>query len=320
MPRSGGHRAGGERFARRRFSGLPHRNGLWPGANALDASAVHKIFAAKGRPAKNPLIVHARDTEAARQLAAHWPKTATTLAQAFWPGPLTVVLPRVHQVPALVTAGGSTVALRVPAHPVALALLNACTVPLAAPSANRSTQLSPTCAAHVLASLSGRIDLVLDAGSTVGGLESTVLDLTTDPPSLLRPGLVTPEQIESIIGPIARPLQATGEAPFKSPGMLARHYAPRTPLTCVSLFDNEYLRDLSDKGVKLGLLAFQPVPGLAIKTLFLPANPKEYAAGMYAALHELDAAGLDLIIVHWPPETAEWLAVRDRLQRASQME
>src|SRR5262249_54199520 len=153
---------------------------------ALDAAAVEKIFLAKGRPANNPVIVHVADAVGARQLTAIWPEIAEQLAAAFWPGPLTLVLPKRDSVPSVVTAGGPTVGLRVPGHPVALALLQATQIPLAAPSANRSMRVSPTTAQHVLAGLAGRVEMVLDAGPTSGGLESTVLDLTTTPPRLLR--------------------------------------------------------------------------------------------------------------------------------------
>src|SRR4051794_29437194 len=201
------------------------------GANALDAEAVRRIFEAKGRPANNPIIIHVADVEQARQLVAGWPSEAERLAARFWPGPLTLVLPRRDVVPDLVTAGGSTVAIRVPAHPVALALIRAAGMPIAAPSANRSTQLSPTRAEHVLHTMRGRIDLVLDPGPTSGGLESTVLDLTTSPPRLLRPGLVTRSEVEAIIGPIVLSSTAPlGAVSLPSPGMLPRHYAPRTPL------------------------------------------------------------------------------------------
>ena len=291
------------------------------GANALDTGAVEKIFIAKGRPAGNPLIVHVQDLEAARHLATDWPKTAQRLAERFWPGPMSLVLPKADHIPMIVTAGGSTVALRVPAHPVALALLRACQIPLAAPSANRSSQLSPTRAEHVLSGLGGRIELLLDAGQTTGGLESTVLDLTSTPPRLLRPGLVAPEEIEAIIGPIARTLPEKGTAPLKSPGMLQRHYAPRTPLVCVAEDGGEQIRLLLAKGMKLGRLTYIPGETTAgvLKTIVLPGDPQGYAAGMYAALHELDAAGLDLIVVTLPPATEDWLAVRDRLQRAAQI-
>src|SRR5581483_10612849 len=202
------------------------------GANALDAEAVARIFAAKGRPANNPLIVHVPDVAAARELVTDWPETAERLAERFWPGPLTLALPRRETIPDIVTAGGPTVAVRVPAHPVALALFRAAGVPVAAPSANRSGYLSPTRAEHVLAGLDGRIEMVLDAGPVPGGIESTVLDLTGDPPRLLRPGLVSPAELEAVIGPIrtAEPAPTGGDRPLPSPGMLSRHYAPRTPL------------------------------------------------------------------------------------------
>src|SRR5262249_11514941 len=202
------------------------------GAHALDREAVERIFAAKGRPATNPLIVHAADESAARALARAWPDAAMRLAQRFWPGPLTLVVPKAEAVPDIVTAGGTTVALRVPVHPVALALLREAGIPLAAPSANRSTQVSPTRAEHVLRGLDGRIDVLLDAGPTPGGIESTVLDVTTSPPRLLRPGLVTPREIEAIIGPIefAQSMKAEAGQPQRSPGISGKHYAPRTPL------------------------------------------------------------------------------------------
>jgi L-threonylcarbamoyladenylate synthase len=178
------------------------------GANALDPAAVAKIFAAKGRPATNPIIVHIATIDEASALAGAWPDVAQQLADRFWPGPLTLVLPKQAHVPDLVTAGGATVALRMPAHPVALALLRACGFPLAAPSANRSSELSPTLPEHVLRGLADRIDLLLDAGPTSGGLESTVLDLTTQPPRLLRPGLVTIAELEALLGPIVRGISA----------------------------------------------------------------------------------------------------------------
>ncbi len=175
------------------------------GADALQPAAVERIFAAKGRPPNNPLIVHVADRAEALTVAATWPETAARLAERFWPGPLTLVLPRRPELPDVVTAGGPTVAIRVPAHPLALALIRAAGIPVAAPSANRSSQVSPTRPEHVLSGLDGRIDLLLAAGPVSGGIESTVLDLTNDPPRLLRPGLVAPAEIEAIIGPITRP-------------------------------------------------------------------------------------------------------------------
>jgi L-threonylcarbamoyladenylate synthase len=292
------------------------------GAGALDAAAVARIFAAKGRPANNPLIVHAATAAAARALAADWPESAARLAARFWPGPLTLVVPRRQIVPAAVTAGGPTVALRVPAHPVALALLAEAGLPVAAPSANRSTSLSPTRAEHVLRGLGGLIDLVLDAGPTRGGLESTVLDVTASPPRLLRPGLVSPADIEAVIGPVRRPgpqAEAAPAAPLPSPGMLPRHYAPRAPLECAA-DGGRRARELCRRGLRVGWVTFAGRPGADVPGLItspLPDDPAGYAAGLYAALHELDEAGVDRIVVELPPDAEEWLAVHDRLRRAS---
>ncbi|MCI0379464.1 MAG: threonylcarbamoyl-AMP synthase [Gemmataceae bacterium] len=293
------------------------------GANALDEAAVQRIFAAKGRPATNPVIVHVADIASARDLVAEWPEQAERLAERFWPGPLTLVLPKIDLVPNMVTAGASTVALRVPAHPVALALLQAAQFPIAAPSANCSTALSPTRAEHVLYGLDGLIDLVLDAGPVPGGLESTVIDLTVKPPRILRPGLVTPAELEAAIGTVLRPRAhawADSSEPKKSPGMLERHYAPRTPLEGVAGNSVERVRELSTQGLRVGWIAFSDVAkqgATATVVRILPADPGACAKELYAVLHELDAAGLDRIVVALPPATEEWLAVRDRLRRAA---
>ena len=289
------------------------------GALALDADAVRRIFAAKGRPADNPLIVHIADIAEVGQIAAAWPDAAERLARRFWPGPLTLIVPRSAAVPDATTAGGRTVAVRVPAHPVALALLRATGAPIAAPSANRSTELSPTRAEHVLRGLDGRIDLVLDAGPTTGGVESTVLDVTTSPPRLLRPGLIGPAELEAVIGPVIRPkAEATDTAP-RSPGMQPRHYAPRTPLECTA-DSRSRVEELLDGGGRVGWLTFSSAPEVALPGLVvrpMPTDPAGCAAQLYAALHALDDAGVDRIIVDRPPDGDEWLAVRDRLRRAA---
>ncbi len=229
------------------------------GALALDAAAVRRIFAAKGRPANNPLIVHIADPKDASQVAAEWPDAAERLARRFWPGPLTLVVPRTAGVPDATTAGGPTVAVRVPAHPVALALLRAVGAPVAAPSANRSAELSPTLAEHVLRGLTGRIDLVLDGGPTAGGIESTVLDMTTAPPRLLRPGLIGPAELEAVIGPVGRTGATQAGSALPSPGMLPRHYSPRTPLEC-SRGGAFRVRELLRSGVRVGWLTRSPPP------------------------------------------------------------
>ncbi len=285
------------------------------GANALDPAAVAKIFAAKGRPATNPIIVHVATVAGAKGLAAAWPDTAQKLAERFWPGPLTLVLPKQEHVPDLVTAGGATVALRIPAHAVALAVLRACGLPLAAPSANRSSELSPTLLEHVLAGLADRIDLLLDAGATSGGLESTVLDVTTQPPRLLRPGLVTISQLEAVVGLIERGRSPKDDEPVRSPGQLDRHYAPRTPLELAGN-SSDRVEALSRQGMRVGWLTHVDESAAAVSRILLPADPVSYSAQMYAALHRLDAAGLDRIVVQAPPMGDDWLAVHDRLRRA----
>ncbi len=281
------------------------------GANALDAAAVAHIFAAKGRPATNPVIVHVAGVEGVRQVAAGWPDTARRLAERFWPGPLTLVLPRTAAVPDIVTAGGPTVAVRVPNHPLALALLREAGVPVAAPSANRSGQLSPTRAEHVPDDLA---DAILDGGPCPGGIESTVLSLVGTP-RLLRPGLISPAEIEAVIGPIER--GGIGVGPLPSPGLLERHYAPRTPLTVMPGAAAECGR-LGQGGMRVALLTHQgPTAHPAFPVESLPPTPEGYAAGLYDALHRLDALGVERIIAEAVPEGEEWLAVRDRLRRAS---
>jgi L-threonylcarbamoyladenylate synthase len=289
------------------------------GANALDPSAVARIFVAKGRPAGNPIIVHIAASDDAKKLVADWPGVAQVLAERFWPGPLTLVLSKQSQVPAIVTAGGPTIALRMPAHPVALLLLRVCGLPLAAPSANRSTELSPTCPEHVLRGLADRIDLLLDAGPTSGGLESTVLDLTTTPPRLLRPGLVTITQLEAVIGPIERTPPMPTDEPARSPGLMARHYAPRTPLE-VTANSQGRVDALLAQGRRVGWLthhAGAAIASVEVLRILLPADAVGYSAQVYTALHRLDDLGLDCIVVEAPPTGDDWLAVNDRLRRAS---
>jgi L-threonylcarbamoyladenylate synthase len=293
------------------------------GANALDPEAVARIFEAKGRPANNPLIVHVATVAGAQELVATWPDDADRLAARFWPGPLTLVLPRSALVPDIITAGGPTLAVRMPNHDVVRELITTAGVPLAAPSANRSGSLSPTTAEHVKADLDGRIELILDSGPTTGGIESTVLDVTRRPARLLRPGLVTPGEIESLIGPIVHPA-ATSEtttAALPSPGMLTRHYAPRTPLEIVEGDPWPRLAELARLGVNACLLARNadislPSP-IAVRLVALGDDPEEVASRLYVLLHDLDQRGLDRLVVRMPPDTEEWLAVRDRLRRAA---
>lgn len=291
------------------------------GANARDGAAVARIFSAKGRPANNPLIVHLAAIEQLPVVAREWPEIADRLAKRFWPGPLTLVLKKQPNLPGIVTAGGPTVAVRIPAHSIALALLKATDVPVAAPSANRSERLSPTQAQHVLRDLNGRIDLILDGGPTPGGLESTVLDVTRSPPRLLRPGLVAPAELEAIIGPIDWRLRAAEveAVPMPSPGMLHRHYAPRAPLECVEHSARTRVEEYTAPGTLVGWLTFDAdqQPPAGVRMMAMPGVPAAYASRIYAALHALDDAGVTRIIVELPPSDEEWLAVRDRLLRAA---
>lgn len=289
------------------------------GANALDRAAVAGIFAAKGRPATNPIIVHVANVSEAKTLVSSWTPMATRLADAFWPGSLTLVLEKAECLPDLVTAGGDTVAIRCPAHPVALGLIVAAGFPIAAPSANVSTRISPTRAEHVLRSLDGRIDMVLEGGPTPGGVESTVLDLTAMPARLLRPGLVLPHQIEEVIGPIEVDVNERSAGPARSPGMLDRHYAPAVPLECLPE-SRSRVEQLCDAGLRVGWLTIGPSSAERLGGLFvleLPTDPAGYATQLYAALHTLEALGLDRIVAELPPDDEAWLAIRDRLRRAS---
>jgi L-threonylcarbamoyladenylate synthase len=265
------------------------------GANALDPGAIEKIYAAKGRPPGSPLIVHVSSIEMARGLVREWPEQAEKLARVFWPGPLTLVLPKQPHVPDRVTAGLDTVGVRMPAHPIAQALIQEAGVPIAAPSANRFTELSPTTAQHVREALPG-VAMVLDGGPSNVGIESTVLSIAGGDAVLLRPGMVTKSDIEAVIGPI-HAIGSVDDGPHVSPGLHARHYSPKTPLI------------LLPPGQDLP-------PGRGI-CLEMPADSRAYAAALYERLHEADAQGWEWIAVRQPPDGEEWAAIRDRLERAS---
>ena len=278
------------------------------GANALDVSAVEKVYAAKGRPSGSPLIVHVDSIEMARGLVREWPEKAETLAKRFWPGPLTLVLPKQPHVPDRLTAGLDTVGIRVPSNAIALALIREAGVPIAAPSANRFTELSPTTAEHVRESLGDRVAMVLDGGRTIVGIESTVLSLAGSGAILLRPGMVSQADIEAVIGPV-RVSKSVEAVAYPAPGMHPRHYSPRTPLVLV------------DDGVL-------PADGRGIYLWFhhradsarwvkMPDDPRAYAAIIYEKLHEADADHLDWIAVETPPQDPSWSAIRDRLERAA---
>ena len=263
------------------------------GANALDPAAVARIFAAKSRPRTSPLIVHVDSIEMARTLASEWSDAADLLARRYWPGPLSLVVPKRPIVPDIVTAGLPTVGLRMPAHALALELIRAARVPIAAPSANRFTELSPTAAVHIPEALA---DYTLDGGPARVGIESTVLSLV-GAPTLLRPGAVSITELESLIGPILQGAAPT-EGAHAAPGMHARHYRPATPL---------YLDTVQREGKGVVLRMGRE----------MPADPQAYAAVLYETLHRLDTLSLDWIAVEPPPDTPEWAGILDRLRRAT---
>lgn len=289
------------------------------GADATNPAAVARIFQAKGRPSFNPLIVHAAATAGARVCVTLWPETAERLAGRFWPGPLTMVLPRAAAIPDVVTASRPTVGIRVPRPNVTRRLIEAAALPIAAPSANRSTRISPTTAGHVLKDLDGLIDLVLDSGPATVGIESTVLDLTSAAPRVLRPGSVTVEQLSAALGaPVLGPSGSQPAAgPHSSPGQMDVHYAPTTPTYRV---EGARLDALPATGrwalISIGLPATWPDRQPPEHHAELP-TPAEAEAGLYARLHELDAAGYDFLVLATPPDEPCWLAIRDRIRRAS---
>ncbi|MDO9019633.1 MAG: L-threonylcarbamoyladenylate synthase [Deltaproteobacteria bacterium] len=296
------------------------------GARADDAAAVARVFAAKGRPSFNPLIAHVATVEHARRLAALWPPLAGQLAARFWPGPLTLVVARgADGVCDPVTGGGPTVALRLPSHPVARALLSAVDFAVAAPSANRYQQLSPTTAAHVLKGLDGRVDLVLDGGPTACGIESTVVDVTHDPPRLLRHGSLAYDLLRMALPALTvvdAPAEESGEA-LLSPGMVRRHYAPRAALRRATgeALDGVVAALRREGGGVVGVLALEgtrvsSTEGALVRTL--PRDAAAYAGAMFAVLHALDDAGCAHIVVEDVPTDDAWAAVRDRLARAAE--
>jgi len=300
------------------------------GASALDRAAVRRLFAAKGRPADDPLIVHVASVQDIAPLIAIRPPAVEALAARFWPGPLTLVLPRSALVPDEVTAGLDTVAIRVPAHPVAQALLQAAAMPVAAPSANLFSRPSPTRAAHVLEDLDGRIDLVLDGGPTQVGVESTVLDLTGEVPTVLRPGAVTLEMLRTVLPAVRmRGYDSRDSGPQRSPGLLTRHYSPRAPLTLYEGPSGPALARLAHDagearaaGRRVGVLVADDDALPALDVLRPPlgeaGDAAAIAARLFAALRELDAAGVDEILARAHP-AMEGLgdAIGDRLRRAA---
>ena len=292
-------------------------------ANALDETAVRRIFAVKGRPAHNPIIVHVADEAMARRCAASWPEAAARLSRAFWPGPLTLVVPRAEEIPAVVTAGGPTVGVRWPSHPLMQAVIRACGFPLAAPSANPSNAISPTTAAHVLKSLGGKIPLVVDGGAAQVGIESSVIDVTTAPARLLRPGIISPESLRAVLGQVSTAIATGKGGALRSPGQLPRHYAPKARLLVWPWQDETALRQ---RVVGEGLVPSRtqvvahthiPLGGGFAGVSVIPHGAEAFARALYAELHRCDASGAEWIVVEAVPETPEWHGIADRLRRAS---
>jgi L-threonylcarbamoyladenylate synthase len=310
-------------------------------ANALDETAVAKIFQIKGRSVHNPIIVHVAGIEMAKYCVKNWPVLADKLAKSFWPGPLTLVLPRAEKIPEIVTTGGETVGIRWPGHPFIQAVIRECGFPLAAPSANLSNHVSPTNAEHVRAQLGGKISLIVDGGQSQVGIESTVLDLTVSPPKILRPGMIHAESLAAGVGRVqssefrvrSSEIKGKTEGALRSPGLLQKHYSPKAKLIVLNWRDDADLRS------QLSTLNFLPRQSKATAAQLstchviahtkipsaenfagvsvIPHDAEAFARALYAELHRCDETGAELIVVEAPPESVEWSGIADRLRRAA---
>jgi L-threonylcarbamoyladenylate synthase len=293
------------------------------GARALDGRSLARVYEAKGRPRHHPLIAHVLNEQHARSLAASWPALASRLAAAFWPGPLTIVVDRARHVATAIAGGSDSIAVRAPAHPVALGLIEALGEPIAAPSANRYQGLSPTRAAHVVKELGETVDLVLDAGPCRAGIESTVVDVRGDRARVLRPGAAGLTALRKVVPDIVVvEAPAAPSAPRASPGMESRHYAPKARLVLAPTARDAIAlaARLANQGQRAGVVLREGHSATAddrIRMRSLPADPDGYARTMYAALHELDEEGVDVIVVESVPRLESWWAVADRLARGS---
>ena len=294
-------------------------------ANALDEKAVARIFQIKGRPANNPVIVHVSGLEMAKRCVRDWPDLADRLAQAFWPGPLTLVLPRSREIPDLVTGGGATVGLRWPSHPLIQAVIRACGFPLAAPSANLSTRVSPTNARHVHKQLGDKIKLIVDGGQSQVGIESTVLDLTVSPPEILRPGMIHGQSLAAVCGEVQTPKSKiqSPAATLRSPGLLEKHYSPKAKLVVLRWHDDADLRHqlstFNPHPATCFVIAHTKIPSgeSFAQVSVIPHDAEAFARAIYAELHRCDDAGAEWIVVEAPPEAPAWSAIADRLRRAA---
>lgn len=297
-------------------------------ANAFDAKAVAKIYEIKGRPAHNPIIVHVADVEMAKRCVTAWPASADQLAKSFWPGPLTMILPRAPIIPDIVAAGGATVGVRWPSHPFMQAVICECGFPLAAPSANLSNAISPTNATHVSKQLGDQLALIVDGGQSQVGIESTVIDLVAQPPRVLRPGMIHEESLSAALENYRLPiadcrLADPNVSELRSPGLLNKHYSPKAKLVV------RHWRDTADLNLQLSafnlqrakthIIAHTHIPsgeGLGGVSV-IPHDAEAFARAIYAELHRCDEAGAELIVVEALPAGPEWRAIADRLTRAA---
>ena len=292
-------------------------------ANALDEKAVAKIFQIKGRPANNPIIVHVAGNEMAGRCVENFSAIAEKFSKAFWPGPLTLVLPRLKIIPEIVTAGGETVGVRWPAHPFIQAVIRECDFPLAAPSANLSNHISPTNAEHVRKQLGGKIPLIVDGGQSQVGIESTVLDLTVSPPQILRPGMIHAESLAAVCGEIQKSEVRSQKSELKSPGLLKKHYAPKAKLILLNWQNDDELefaiRNSQFEIRNCHVIAHTKIPAgeLFAGVSVVPHDAEAFARALYAELHRCDEAGAKIIIVEAPPDLPEWSGIADRLRRAA---
>lgn len=311
-----------DRLRKGELVALPTETVYGLAANALDPLAVERIYAAKGRPRRNPIIVHVASLELARECVATWPPEAEAFARAFWPGPLTLVLPRSARIPDVVTAGGDTVGIRWPNHPIIQSVLERCGFPLAAPSANPANRLSPTTARHVARELGNRIPLIIDGGRCQVGIESTVVDLTRRPALVLRPGMISLAALQAI-APTVELAENPAGGQLRSPGLLPKHYAPRGRLMLVRWADDRQLsRQISALGsspARCQIIAFDRVPREVEvgRVAVVPNDPEAYARALYAELHRCDEEQAEVILVEEPPAGLAWQGIRDRLRRAS---
>lgn len=292
-------------------------------ANALDEKAVAKIFQIKGRPANNPVIVHVASLKMAGRCTKQFPAAAEQLAKSFWPGPLTIVLPRAKEISDIVTAGGGTVGIRWPSHPFIQAVIRECGFPLAAPSANLSSRISPTNVEHVRKSLGGKIPLIVDGGQSQVGIESTVLDLSETLPRILRPGMIHAESLAAVCGEVQSSEHKVQGSLLRSPGLLEKHYSPKAKLLVLDWYEEtdllSQIRNSKSETRNCHVIAHTHIPSGKhfANVSVIPHDAEAFARAIYAELHRCDEAGARVIVVEKPPESPEWSGIADRLRRAA---